>query len=545
MGGNGSASGERRSGRESPLRGAWRPDTGGSDGAVSRWRRVGGCQGNMPWRRGGGEDDWGQQGDRRFYDSSSESGSGNGLPALTPPSSAVTDGAMVRETEVVNGNGGPAPLDFSTPTSSSSSSEDQQPINLSEAPPHRMPLSTSHLPVTVSAAAAALLGALHPSAPEELRRKYPLAAKPPLAPHLALPLPLSNTRTPHTHNTHSQSHTHTAELRLDRDGRDYGGKSPQYSSGGSYDSMKMDLNAEDLTTVRQGSQVAPDDDDDDHDDHDDNDKINDTEGVDPERLKAFNMFVRLFVDENLDRMVPISKQPKEKIQAIIESCSRQFPEFQERARKRIRTYLKSCRRMKKNGMETRPTPPHLTSAMAENILAAACESESRNAAKRMRLEAYHVTLFVIIDRPCSFLCLREPASLAHSAYTSAFSSQDTQLYINGASLSYGYRGYPGLGAAMQHPISLTTGAAAHNNGPTDLSMKSLTSATISNSSSASTTTNTLGGRGSGGGGGGGASTQLSQPEITAVRQLIAGYRESAAFLLRSADELENLILQQN
>ena len=63
------------------------------------------------------------------------------------------------------------------------------------------------------------------------------------------------------------------------------------------------------------------------------------------------MFVRLFVDENLDRMVPISKQPKEKIQAIIESCCRQFPEFQERARKRIRTYLKSCRRMKKNGME--------------------------------------------------------------------------------------------------------------------------------------------------------------------------------------------------
>lgn len=41
--------------------------------------------------------------------------------------------------------------------------------------------------------------------------------------------------------------------------------------------------------------------------------------------------------------------------------------------------------------QTRPTPPHLTSAMAENILAAACESESRNAAKRMRLEAYHVS----------------------------------------------------------------------------------------------------------------------------------------------------------
>ncbi|KAE8292648.1 Nucleolar protein 4-like [Larimichthys crocea] len=353
-------------------------------------------------------------------DSSSESGSGNGLPALTPPSSAV-----VREAEVVNGNGGPAPLDFSTPTSSSSSSEDQQPMNLSDPPPPRLPLSTSHLPVTVSAAAAALLGALHPNAPEELRRKYPLAAKPPQAPHPALPLP--HTHTLHTHNahtpnTHSQSHTHAAELRLDRDGRDYGGKSPQYSSGGSYDSVKMDLSAEDLTMGRHGSQVAPDDDDDDHDDHDDNDKINDAEGVDPERLKAFNMFVRLFVDENLDRMVPISKQPKEKIQAIIESCSRQFPEFQERARKRIRTYLKSCRRMKKNGMETRPTPPHLTSAMAENILAAACENESRNAAKRMRLEAYHDEQ-ISLDKPCSGGGgLREPASLAHSAYSLAASA---------------------------------------------------------------------------------------------------------------------------
>lgn len=63
--------------------------------------------------------------------------------------------------------------------------------------------------------------------------------------------------------------------------------------------------------------------------------------------------------------------------------------------------------------------------------------------------------------------LREPASLAHSAYSlaaSAFSSQDTQLYINGAGLSYGYRGYPGLSAAMQHPVSLTTGAAAQSNG---------------------------------------------------------------------------------
>ncbi|XP_054601590.1 nucleolar protein 4-like isoform X1 [Nothobranchius furzeri] len=474
-------------------------------------------------------------------DLSSESVSG--LPALTPPSSDVTDSAMVRESEVLNSNGGSAPLDFSRPTSSSSS-EDQQPVNLSDPPTQRLPLSTSLLPITVSAAAAALLGALHPSAPEEFRKKYPLVVKPPLAPHPALPLPLAHTpyaHSPHTPNTQTQ--LASTNPQLDQDNRDCESKSPQYHSGGSYDSINVDLSAEDLTIGRHGNQIGPDDDDDDHDDHDDNDKINDTEGVDPERLKAFNMFVRLFVDENLDRMVPISKQPKEKIQAIIESCSRQFPEFQERARKRIRTYLKSCRRMKKNGMETRPTPPHLTSAMAENILAAACESESRNAAKRMRLDVYHDEQISLEKTSSGEGTPREPVSLAQSAYSlaaSAFSSQDTQLYISGAGLGYGYRGYLGLGAAIQHPVSLTASSTTQANGPTDLSMKSLN---ICNSSS-STSIN-MSGRGSGGGGGGGASAQLSQPEIMAVRQLIAGYRESAAFLLRSADELENLILQQN
>lgn len=136
------------------------------------------------------------------------------------------------------------------------------------------------------------------------------------------------------------------------------------------------------------------------------------------KMLLSQMFVRLFVDENLDRIIPISKQPKEKIQAIIDSCTRQFPEFAERARKRIRTYLKSCRRNKRtrgdaNGWEsvscpvawnytlsigwkevvrngetlliqTRPTPAHLTSVQAEQILAQACENESQNA-KRMRM----------------------------------------------------------------------------------------------------------------------------------------------------------------
>ncbi|KAM9785765.1 nucleolar protein 4-like [Neosynchiropus ocellatus] len=298
-------------------------------------------------------------------------------------------------------------------------------------------------------------------------------------------------------------------------------KSPPYSTG-SYDSVKMELSigGEDVTSDRT---LIVDDDDDDHDDHDDSDKIIDVEGADPERLKAFNMFVRLFVDENLDRMVPISKQPKEKIQAIMESCGRQFPEFQERSRKRIRTYLKSCRRMKKGGFEIRPTPPHLTSAMAENILAAACESETRNAAKRMRLDV-SPSRDESTDNPAS----RDPAPVTPTAFaisSAAFASE--QLYTNGG-LSYTLRGYTAVAGGNQQNNN------AQTNGPTDLSMKS----TSPNSASSSNNHGQ-------GGGGGGASAQLSPPEVTAVRQLIAGYRESAAFLLRSADELENLILHQN
>ncbi|XP_077192186.1 nucleolar protein 4-like isoform X1 [Paroedura picta] len=303
-------------------------------------------------------------------------------------------------------------------------------------------------------------------------------------------------------------------------------ESPPYSSG-SYDSVKTEVSGcpEDLTV---GRAPAADDDDDDHDDHEDNDKMNDSEGMDPERLKAFNMFVRLFVDENLDRMVPISKQPKEKIQAIIESCSRQFPEFQERARKRIRTYLKSCRRMKKNGMEmTRPTPPHLTSAMAENILAAACESETRKAAKRMRLEIYQTSQEepVALDKQHS----RDAAAVTHTSYSlpaSSFSQEP--VYING-SLNYSYRSYGSLGGSLQPASALQTGN--HSNGPTDLSMKSTASSTTTPPANSTNR--------------GVPAAQLSPTEISAVRQLIAGYRESAAFLLRSADELENLILQQN
>ncbi|XP_074998011.1 nucleolar protein 4 isoform X2 [Calonectris borealis] len=301
-----------------------------------------------------------------------------------------------------------------------------------------------------------------------------------------------------------------SDLKMEREARENGSKSPAHSYS-SYDSGKNESvgrGAEDLSLNRG------DEDEDDHDEQEDPEKVNESDGVEAERLKAFNMFVRLFVDENLDRMVPISKQPKEKIQAIIDSCRRQFPEYQERARKRIRTYLKSCRRMKRSGFEmSRPIPSHLTSAVAESILASACESESRNAAKRMRLDRQQDEA-----APADKQYKQETAQVTYS--TSAVSSTQEVLYINGNG-TYSYHSYRGLGGGL---LNLND---ASSSGPTDLSMKRQL-ATSSGSSSSSS-----------------SRPQLSPTEINAVRQLVAGYRESAAFLLRSADELENLILQQN
>ncbi|XP_057645144.1 nucleolar protein 4 isoform X4 [Chionomys nivalis] len=210
-----------------------------------------------------------------------------------------------------------------------------------------------------------------------------------------------------------------SDLKMEREARENGSKSPAHSYS-SYDSGKnesVDRGAEDLSLNRG------DEDEDEHEEHEDAEKVTETDGVEAERLKAFNMFVRLFVDENLDRMVPISKQPKEKIQAIIDSCRRQFPEYQERARKRIRTYLKSCRRMKRSGFEmSRPIPSHLTSAVAESILASACESESRNAAKRMRLDKAQDEA-----TPTDKQCKPEAAQATYSTSTVPGSQEDPRI----------------------------------------------------------------------------------------------------------------------
>lgn len=209
----------------------------------------------------------------------------------------------------------------------------------------------------------------------------------------------------------------------------------------------------------------------------------DPANVNSERLKAFNMFVRLFVDENLDRLVPISKQPKEKILAIIQSCNRQFPEFRDRARKRIRTYLKSCRRLKKlkeplkraaDQMSSNPNMSAAQMAEVNNILASACANEAENA-RYARVDGDMSGSTGALPSATS-----SPASSSHAPQHSAANTR-----------------------SLDRPTE--------NGAPTLPKPKVLTQC------------------------------QISATEVQAIRQLIAGYRESAAFLYRSADELEALL----
>ncbi|XP_069676106.1 nucleolar protein 4-like isoform X2 [Periplaneta americana] len=331
--------------------------------------------------------------------------------------------------------------------------------------------------------------------------------------------------------------------------------------------------------------------DEDDDEDEGEDKI-DPQQYDPERLKAFNMFVRLFVDENLDRIVPISKQPKEKIQAIIDSCTRQFPEFAERARKRIRTYLKSCRRNKRsretNGAwdATRPTPAHLTSVQAEQILAQACENESHNA-KRMRLGLEPVSQPLPLlpntttdSRPASMDHYSSPVVVASDAATKptlsttanpTIKSEPPSLHPVDAGLSPAFNPAASLTKntvssveAMAKSVNTTAsigttvnGSATSSAAPTALYRPNFSQA-FQRAAATGPYPNPLFPTppfGSGGMISNGPtdlsmktkpllSHKLNTAEMAAVRQLITGYRESAAFLLRSADELEQLLLQQ-
>ncbi|KAI1902006.1 hypothetical protein AGOR_G00040270 [Albula goreensis] len=157
--------------------------------------------------------------------------------------------------------------------------------------------------------------------------------------------------------------------------------------------------------------------------------------------------------------------------------------------------------------DLQPTPSLLSTLAADNNLGPAYESKNGNGAKRMRLDRSQDE-----DVSNEKLCIEEKGP--------AESTTQEVLYINGNG-TYCCHSYSGLGGG---PMNLTEAACS---GPTDLSVKKQVAPSTGTSNNCS------------------LQPQLNSTEINTVRQLIAGYRESAAFLLRSADELESLILQQN
>ena len=91
-------------------------------------------------------------------------------------------------------------------------------------------------------------------------------------------------------------------------------------------------------------------------------------------VKKISLCLQAFVREsckaNLDVQVPLTWQPEDRIQTIIDSCIQEFPGYcgQELARKRIGAFLKNCRKTEKrkttprvrkeiNKKKVKPAPP--------------------------------------------------------------------------------------------------------------------------------------------------------------------------------------------
>ena len=177
----------------------------------------------------------------------------------------------------------------------------------------------------------------------------------------------------------------------------------------------------------------------------------------------------------------------------------------------------------------RPTPPHLTSVLAEQLLARACENEAENA-KRMRMGLDPVSQ----SMPTSLISstnLDSPPQLSLSSGKLDYKSEQLVNLLSAAQSS----------PQIQISASSASSLAAHN--PQSPQIFPVSSVGLLE---AGWMCGVNGGQSPAEGLKKGPilNHKLNGTEIAAVRQLITGYRESAAFLLRSADELEHLITMQ-
>lgn len=222
-----------------------------------------------------------------------------------------------------------------------------------------------------------------------------------------------------------------------------------------------------------------------------------------ERARQFNAYVRGVIEQKLDVLVPISHQPRDLISDIIADASVKFPEFSSCVRKRIRTYLKSYRRSKKmkdgqgfgpaqNGMGTVPRAEEgavsavaaltgITAVLPTSIAHALPQQNSTDA-----------------QQPAGGAGTAVVTIIADSPRMSEDQPPESKRLKLGPALQ------PTLQSALQPAIHPPRPLASTPPGQT-----------------------------------------LSNSEVSAVRQLITGYRESAAFLQRAADQLEAMLAKDS
>lgn len=209
-----------------------------------------------------------------------------------------------------------------------------------------------------------------------------------------------------------------------------------------------------------------------------------------ERARLFNGYVRGIIEQKLNVLVPISHQPRDLVTEIIADASAQFPEFASCVRKRIRTFLKSYRRSRKLKDGSIPIANGI-GKLEDNSHSPSPLHTSPNPASNTPV----VTIFT--ENP-------------HAEEEEDLLPPDSKR------------------------IQLSVSSPTSSNGPVINSAGIMAVAAAAAASSSNSNNNSIS-----------SSNPLSNHEEHAVRQLITGYRESAAFLERAANQLEAMLHNNN
>ncbi|XP_065890730.1 nucleolar protein 4-like isoform X2 [Dysidea avara] len=209
------------------------------------------------------------------------------------------------------------------------------------------------------------------------------------------------------------------------------------------------------------------------------------------RAKAFNAYVKGLIEQRLNLHIPISLQPRELLSDIIADVQHKFPDFSSCVRKRIRTFLKSYRRSKK-----------VRESIAVANAAGFVNTSTNGGTSRSLLNGATVMSAGQDSSPKPMLDPVAQTAVVTIAVDNRSSPSPT----------------PPIDSEVTPPESKRV----------RLDSPFLPTNCYSSQSRSETNSPQL-------------NQGLCSSEVNAVRQLVLGYRESAAFLLRAADKLEQIL----